>query len=207
MPLIGKPDCGFTHRSGIDVVLDFKVKGFCSKYTTSPSKGYRIIRDGYKPAGKLKASRNNGEAHKEYVAEMLGGPNGIEVNKSYLEQSNETHAEQLAVYGWLLNEPVGSENVAFMVDEIVGKYTGPDSYPLLRIATLSARVKESFQTTLLSRYQSMWKAIQSGHIFTDMNREANDDQCEMMDKVAISLAEAQPGDFFTEATRGNTYHG
>ena len=196
IPLMGKPDCWFIYETGVHVVLDFKVKGFCSKNTTSPSKGYALIQDGFSG----KPSRNNGEPHLSYKPYLL---NGLQVSTRYLEYSKEEYAEQLALYGWLMGEPVGDELVAFMVEEIVAKNMH-NAKPQLRIAHHRARVKDSFQIQLLSRYRSMWQAIQSGHIFDKMNREASDEQIEMLDKVAGVL---KPGDPFTDLTRGDTYYG
>ena len=43
VPFLGKPDCQFMLELGkgrIDIILDFKLRQFCSKYPASPSKGY-----------------------------------------------------------------------------------------------------------------------------------------------------------------------
>jgi hypothetical protein len=45
VPFVGKPDCRFVHECGPHVILDWKVKGFCSKYGASPSKNYRLGRN------------------------------------------------------------------------------------------------------------------------------------------------------------------
>lgn len=197
IPLLGKPDCRFVHRSGVHVVLDWKCKGYCSKHTTSPTQGYALVRDGFNG----KKSRNDGKSHRKYTAFDM---NGLEVNQRYMEEFKQEYAEQLAMYGWLMGEPIGDESVAFMIDEIVGKYTGPETLPLLRVASHRARVKSSFQTELLNRYRHMWKAIQDGHIFNNMSRDDSDEQIEILDRVAESLV---PGDYFTECTRGDTYRG
>ena len=59
-PFLGKPDCRFVLDLGqgrIPCIYDWKVRGYCSKYGASPSKGYAICLDGF--AGK--PSRNQGK--------------------------------------------------------------------------------------------------------------------------------------------------
>ena len=109
IPFSGKPDCRFVIRPSdrvVQVVLDWKVKGFCSKNTTSPSKGYRLVRD---CGGWPKPSRNNGEAHNLYLAYDHFG---FEVSAGFMETCNDEYADQISVYGWLLGQEPGDENVA-----------------------------------------------------------------------------------------------
>lgn len=198
VPMSGKPDCRFTLKprdTVIRVILDYKVKGYCSKNTTSPSKGYRICRDGTRWK---KPSRNNGQCHDLYLAY---DHHGFEVSAGSMESCNDEYADQLTLYGWLLGEEVGDDNVVVMIDELVAKPNGePGVLPLMRIANHRARVSKAHQQRLLERIKRCWDAIESGHIFSDLSREENDSRCELLDETATSL-KGTGNDFFNECTR------
>ena len=196
VPLSGKPDCRFTLKprdTVIRVILDYKVKGYCSKNTTSPSKGYRICRDG---SGWKKPSRNNGQAHDLYLATDHFG---FELSAGSMESCNNEYADQLTLYGWLLGEEPGDDNVVVMIDELVAKPNG--EHPLIRVANHRARVTRQHQLGLLDRIKRCWDAIQSGHIFSELSREANDERCELLDDTAASLKTGGQDDWFSEVTR------
>jgi len=181
VPILGKPDCRFIHECGVHVILDWKVKGFCSKYGASPSKNYRLCRDAYGPPHKPSKSHNT--AHKDYSPY---DHHGFEINQSYLEAGNEEYADQLCIYGWLLGEQIGDEEVVCCIDEIVSKYM-PDEMPLLRVAHHRARVSKSHQMTVLNRAVECWDAITSGWIFRDLSREENDQKCRHLEQKVIAL--------------------
>lgn len=198
VPMSGKPDCRFTIKPRdrvIRVIFDWKVKGYCSKNTTSPTKGYRIVRDG---AGWKKPSRNNGQAHDLYLAKDHFG---FEVSAGSMESCSDEYADQLTLYGWLLGESVGDDNVVVMLDELVAKPNGePGVTPLIRVASHRARVTKAYQQLLLERIKRCWDAIESGHIFRELSREENDARCELLDETATSL-KGTGNDFFNECTR------
>ncbi len=181
VPILGKPDCRFIHECGVHVILDWKVKGFCSKYGASPSKNYRLCRDAYGPPHKPSKSHNT--AHKDYTPY---DHHGFEINQSYLEAGNEEYADQLCIYGWLLGEQIGDEEVVCCTDEIVSKYM-PDERPLLRVAHHRARVSKAHQMTVLNRAVDCWDAITSGWIFRDLSREENDRKCRHLEQKVIAL--------------------
>jgi hypothetical protein len=208
-PFLGKPDCRFVLDFGfgrISVVLDWKVKGFCSKYSASPSKGYMLCRDGYKPIpnakGILKTSQSHGKSHKMFMKHDF---RGLEINRDYMENCQDEYADQCSLYGWLLGEPVGGDALVF-IDELVSKPTGnalEGEYPLMRVANHRARVKPEYQQKLLDRVTSCWNAVESGHVFTDLNREENDRHMEELDRVAIGLGSdgSAEEDWFNECVR------
>jgi hypothetical protein len=181
VPILGKPDCRFIHECGVHVILDWKVKGFCSKYGASPSKNYRLCRDAY--GLPHKASKSHNTAHKDY---MPYDHHGFEINKTYLEEANEEYADQICMYGWLLGEQVGDEEVVCCIDEIVSKYM-PTGKPLLRVAHQRARVSSAHQTMVLGRATECWEAITSGWIFRDLTREENDAKCQHMEQKVMAL--------------------
>jgi len=197
-PFTGKPDCRFMLDFGsglIHCILDWKVRGYCSKYAASPSKGYMLCRDGYKSE---KPSRSHGAEHDNYLAY---NHRGLTINAGYLEYCNDEYAAQLCLYGWLLGEQPGDENVVGMIDEIVSKPASPT--PLLRIANHRARVKADYQQNLLERVGRCWQAITSGNVFTDLTPEENAGRREVLEEMALSLGKtAGPyDDWFNEVTR------
>lgn len=213
VPFTGKPDLRFMLRfDGYDpvrIVLDWKVKGFCSKHGASPSVGYALCRDGY-DAVKLglnatkafpmgKPSPSHGKEHDRYLAH---NHRGLTINQAYMESCNDEYADQVSTYGWMLGETPGDENVVVWIDEIVAKYR-KDMRPLLRVANHRARVSRDHQLKLCDRISECWNAITTGHIFRDMSRDESDSHCELLEGMAVGLktdgssAEA----FFNECTR------
>jgi len=200
VPFTGKPDCRFVLDLGegrIQTILDWKVKGFCSKYGASPTPGYALCRDAY-PEG-VKASRSHGQEHNKY----LGRPfRGLVINAGYMETCSTEYADQLCLYGWLLNETPGDENVVCCIEEIVSKYMG-DQRPLLRVANHKGRVKSEYQLALVARVQACWQRITSGHLFPDLSREDSDARCQILDKTGAGLLSdgSVQDEFFNKVTR------
>lgn len=195
VPMSGKPDCRFVIKPrdrAIQVILDWKCVGHCSKNTTSPTKGYRLVRD---CGGWPKPSRNNGEAHNLYLAH---DHYGFEVSAGMMETCSEKYGDQTTIYGWLLGAEPGDDSVVVMIDELAAKPNG--ERPLLRVANHRARVSRQHQLSLLERIQRCWATIESGHIFSELPREQNDEQCELLDETAASL-KGTGNDFFNEVTR------
>jgi hypothetical protein len=192
VPMLGKPDCHF--RLGeIDVILDWKVRGYCSKYAQSPTKHYRIVRDGHK----LKASRNSGEPHPGYMPIDL---QGVEIHAGYLEYANPTYADQTTMYGWLLGLEVGSENVVCRIDELCCKPCEPR--PLIRVANLVARVSKDYQLGLLNRYQTLWDNVQTG-LFFDLDPVKNAERVETLSLFSANLVNED--DWFASVVRKDTF--
>lgn len=196
IPIKGYPDCRFIHKSGVAVTLDWKCMGFCSKSSVSPSKGYRLCKDGH-PA--KKPSRSHNKSHKDYLPFDMGG---LEVNQVYMEDCKPIYADQLTVYGWLLGQKVGDENVCVMVDELVWKFAGSHRMPIGRVANHRGRVRKEYQIQLLERYKKVWRAVESGYVFTNMGRQENDDQCRQLERTARQLRmSGTDNDVFVEITK------
>lgn len=201
-PFLGKPDCRFVLDLGqgrISVVFDWKVKSFCSKYAASPSKGYALCRDGYTGM----PSRSHGTAHKMYMEYDF---RGLQINRDYMEHCQDQYADQCTLYGWLLGEPIGSEETVVFIDELVCKPTGnavEGEYPLIRVANHRARVKAAYQHKILERVERCWGAITSGHIFLDLPREESDLRIETLEDMATGLATdgSKEEQWFNEVTR------
>jgi hypothetical protein len=177
IPLLGKPDCRFMTKEGVHVILDWKLNGYCGKYTTSPNKYYCEL---YTQKGKK-------GAHKGYQPMPF---NGIDIHAGWLEDSNEDWASQLATYGWLMGEQVGDENVVVAIEQVV--CTPTDTIPDLRVASFRSRISKAYQESLLRRYQQCWMAIESGHIFQDKSRDESDELMRVLENAARAAAEDTP---------------
>lgn len=213
VPFTGKPDCRFMVQfpdcDPLRIILDWKVKGYCSKNGASPSKGYALCRDGYdflvgaqnktKAAPLGKPSQSHNEAHKLYLPYMH---RGLSINEAFMETCNAEYADQVSCYGWMLGETPGDENVVVFIDEILAKFM-KDQRPLLRIANHRARVSREHQLDLVAKITGCWNAITSGHIFSDLSRSDSDSRCELLDDMAIGLQTdgSSEEDFFNECTR------
>jgi hypothetical protein len=184
VPLLGKPDCRYIHASGAHVMLDWKVNGYCSKYAASPAKFYALVRDGQEG----KRSRNAGNPHKGYEPIFF---QGLTIGKHFLEDTNSSWADQLSIYGWMMGEDVGTENMVARIDQIVCK---PATPPILRVANHRARVSSQWQLGLVKRLQSCWKAVESGWIFTGLTKEDSRARCEVMDMMAEYNKEIADGE-------------
>jgi len=204
IPLLGKPDIYFTNNNGARVILDWKVNGFCSGTGVSPAKGYIKVRDTWNGM-EAKASRNNNVAHPDCVVGLF---QGLKINKTmFLEDCGPAGvewADQLAIYAWLLGEPVGSENVIVGIDQIVGCGNMIQDPPKLRVANHRTRVSAGFQNQLLERLTYMWGCITDGHFFKNMPLEASQKRCQGIEELAVSLSQDDPmSRFINDCCRGD----
>lgn len=195
VPFLGKPDARWVTPASIPVVHDFKLNGYCSKYTTSPCRSYMRCRDGYTG----KPSKSHDTEHHEFLAYQHGD---LTINTTYLEAANTAWADQLSLYGWALGEKIGDENVVLSIHQIVAK-PKPEARPQLRVASYRARVKASYQQELAVRLKRCWDAITSGHIFLALSREDSDARCQVLDETAVGLQSdgSSREEYFNEATR------
>jgi hypothetical protein len=214
VPFTGKPDCRFVLKfpdyDPVRIILDWKVKGYCSKYGASPSKGYALCRDGYdaiklgidktkkEPLGKQ--SKSHGTSHDLYLPM---NHRGFTINTGYMEDCNSEYADQVSIYGWLLGETPGDENVVTWIDELVCKFTGDGNRPLLRVANHRARVRGEYQKKLLNRAYECWDAITSGYIFRDVSRDDSDSRAQALEQMSIGLQSTGTAedDWFNEVVR------
>jgi hypothetical protein len=183
-PFSGKPDCRFVLDLGqgrIHCIWDWKVHGYCSKYAVSPSKGYMTCLDGFKAA---KPSRSHGKEHAMFLAMDF---RGLTINSGYMEFCNSEYADQLCLYGWLLGEKIGDENVVCGIEELCAKFMGENAPPTLRYARHRGRVKADYQQQLETRVKTCWDALTGGHVFTDLTLEDSKARCEVLDEMAVGL--------------------
>lgn len=169
VPLLGKPDIFFINSLGARVVYDWKVNGYCAQRTTSPMKGYV----------KLRTSNGNRYTIKQHPRAVLTNFKGIMINAAmFLEEGNQSWANQLAVYSWLLGEPIGSEQVIFGIDQIVG----PEDQ--LRFASHRLRIRPEHHYHLVDRIKIIWDSIIKGHIFREMTIDDSKARCELLEATA-----------------------
>jgi hypothetical protein len=191
VPLLGKPDLYYIHKSGTPIILDWKVNGFCSNHAKSPNRGYLRVRDGWRGV----PSRNANAIHKDAHPMMH---NGVLINiAEYLETIYKDWATQLSTYAWLCGAEIGSEFVV-AVDQIVAKPNDP-ALPQLRIAEHRCLVSADFQRTTISRYSELWEIINSGHIFRNLSFEQSARRCETLDKQYEAFGD-EGDDFLKEMT-------
>jgi hypothetical protein len=196
---LGKPDVYFRTKSGRLVVLDWKVNGYCSRAGISPKPGYIKLIDCYKQ-GEGRRSYNHNRPHKDCHIEL---DEGLQVNiDSTFEDVNWQWADQLAIYCWLLGEPVGAQTI-IGIDQIVAKPRSDGGKPLLRVAHHRSYVGADYQHGLFKRALHAWKAIHSGHIFDDMTYEQNKSRCEILNNYYATPERTIPDDdeWFGEITR------
>ncbi len=160
VPLLGKPDCSLKFASGLNLISDWKVSGFCGSRTTSPNPGYRRVWNGFE------GGRNHGDRHKLFKPmEILG----LEVSESALEDINESWADQLCTYGWC-SDP--SCEFVYSIHQITAKPSGVENRPLLRVADYRATIRAGYRDLLAKRYRTAWDAISTGTVVDPFTAES-----------------------------------
>lgn len=168
VPLLGKPDMMFS-TSQCDVVLDWKVNGFCGKQTTSPKPGYLKIRPG-------------GQSHRDAVE---GKHHNIDISISHpLDVIDDSWALQLSVYSWLCDCAVGSDFIV-AVDQLVGDGSGA---AIGRVAEFRGLISASYQWKLFDEIVEIWSIVNSDHIFRDLSLEDSKAFCERLDNSCQEFA-------------------
>jgi len=202
VPITGKPDCEFKPNFGegiIDIVDDWKVHGYCSKYGASPTKGYQLCLDCFPTE---KHTRSHGREHGLYLAKPF---RGMVINAGCFESCSKEYANQLCLYGWLLGKEPGDENVVFGIEEIVAKFMGEGNPPQLRYARHRSWCTKEHQLGLLKRLQTVWERCTSGHFFTELSLEDSKTRCEVLDQVANGAAHEgeskELADWFDEVSK------
>lgn len=176
IPFLGKPDVSFVHKEGARVVDDWKVNGYYSKSGKSPMKGYIRIRDIH-------------GGYPGYKGVIPGKFKGIRINMSdTLDALDRKWAAQLAIYSWLLGEPVGSQEFVAGIDQIVCR-PGATQWPMLRFAEHRLRISAKFQYELYNLAAKIWTDSNDGWFFKDMSKIDSQLKCERLDNVATTLAE------------------
>jgi hypothetical protein len=198
IPLLGKPDIFYITNGGIHCVSDFKVNGYCAASAMSPKPNYINVRDGWNPDF-APHMRTSNKPHKDAQLMLIGD---IHVNVAvHLEDIDEGWAQQLAIYGWLLGEPVGG-NFITSIEQLVSKPGGEGDKKLIRVASFRNRISSEFQFDWYETVAKVWQLVQSGHIFDDMTREQSDERCAILDDYYKAYEGDDKNDkWFSEITR------
>jgi len=177
VPLLGKPDLCFQTACASDgnkiatFILDWKVNGFMSASTTSPKKGYSVLRDGWDETIGAH-SKNHNKAHKDYMHHNVCG---INVNGMLnLETVSEEWAGQVVTYAWALGAEVGDE-IYCGIDQLCCKQLrdrgmmsaseyeelviAQSLMPEIRIASFRMGVGKDFQKSLMEKYIYLWSIL------------------------------------------------
>lgn len=182
--LLGKPDLTFTNKAGAFVVYDWKVSGHQSNNAPSPMQGYLRLRSSGKTSHGM---------HKKCVPMMV---KGVMINiGGHLEEYSKDWARQLSIYGWLCQQPIGSDFIVG-IDQICcdkNKGLAPER-PSIRVAEHRTTVGREFQSLVFNRAVEIWEIVHSDHIFRDLSKEDSAAKCEVMEQVAAGLV----GDGTTE---------
>ena len=174
VPLLGKPDVWYVHKQGRQIILDWKVNGFCSKYPKSPNRGYVRCRDGWDGV----QSKSHNTMHKDCTPMRVDGV-VININE-YLETIEKSWGLQLCTYAWLMGAKVGGEFICALDQLACSPDVDPDR-PKIRIAEHRLHVGKEFQGECVQRYTELWSIINSNHIFRDMSFEESAARCAMLD--------------------------
>lgn len=171
LTLLGKPDLCFLDNRGRMVIYDWKVNGFYSNSKTYPKRGYISCKTKAEDLGQ----------HKDC---MIANQDGLRYNSMlYLEEVERDWAAQLATYGWVSGERVGSEFLVG-IDQLAGK---PSE---LRIAKHRSLITSEFQTDVYAKYCQIQIAIETGHYFDNLTKEENDAHCAFLDRKAVVYSDS-----------------
>jgi len=189
VPLLGKPDVYFTHKSGVPIILDFKVNGYCGNYNTSPKPGFLKCRDGWVDSPH---SKTHNESHKKCqpMRHM-----GILINSgAFLEDVYGDWALQLATYAWLCGAEVGSDFIT-AIDQLACQPDKEDR-PKIRVAEHRCTISKAYQLMSVARYSELWEIINSNHIFRSLSFAESASRCQTLDNQYKAFSEGD--DFMRE---------
>lgn len=190
--LLGKPDLFYINKDGANVIHDWKVNGFCSKYNVSPMQGYVRLRS--------EDGQNKGQHKNAHLIPFKG----MCINGgAMLEDFNADWARQLAIYAWLCGEDVGADFIV-SVDQIVCKPSAAVDMPDLRFAAHRLRTSAGFQKVVYDQAHHAWDICHSNHIFRDLSVAESEEKCKLLDTTALSLLGqgSEKDQWFAQATRG-----
>jgi hypothetical protein len=166
LTLMGKPDLYFIDRDGTTVIYDWKVNGFYSNTRVYPKRGYVEC---------LTKDKRLGQ-HKDCLLSLRGG---LQYNSmTSIEHVEQDWATQLATYGWVCGERIGSDFLVG-IDQLAGKPTE------LRVARHRSLISREFQIDVYRKYCEVQIAIETGHYFTDLSKAENDATCDHLDRKAV----------------------
>lgn len=161
--LLGKPDLYYS-ACGYSCINDWKVNGFCSSASPAP---------GYVWCSKTKSH------HKDIFPKVLKSSSGCQMPLNGSADRFLWH-DQLAAYGWLLGEDVGSQFL-LQVHQVTRDSKG------LRLSEHRVLADKGRQEALRDRYAGAWETIHNGRCFTDLSFEEDILEQRRLDITALGL--------------------
>ena len=167
VPLFGKPDMYFHSSKGVNVVLDWKVNGYCSQ--ASPAIGFvRLMSAKGEPIG----------CHKNAVPVQH---KGFTIN--FNGDMKEDWKLQLAMYQWMIpvivadgtTEQEHEDSWVGAIDQLVFGTGG-----VFRCASHRVRIDHLYKKKLREDLRRAWTAISTGHYYIDLPREESDARMDLM---------------------------
>lgn len=190
--MVGYPDLRFVSKSGIPVIVDWKVNGFCSKSSITPEQGYCNCVDGSGWTGR--ASKT------QHPKAVIGYVDGIAYSRGPFMQK---WKDQLTMYHWMLGGTV-TGNSLLMIEQVAGgaqsdvRCSASGPRPPLRFANHSTLIGASYQETLAKRIMHMWVSVESGYVFRSLTREENDKK---VAKLKLAYGTNDESGLFSALTR------
>jgi hypothetical protein len=182
IPFLGKPDVYFTNKAGVRVIPDFKVNGFYSAYRRSPTPGYISLCDTKQRYG----------AHKGAMVQMW---QGTRINIAHnLEMFEKSWARQLAIYAWLVGEPVGSQMFVAGIEQVVCCPDTVRPLPEIKFAKHRLRIGKEFQYEVFNKAAAIWDRVTSDHFFRELPLRESQMKCETLDKMSEKMKEPPKDD-------------
>jgi len=180
IPLHGYPDGWYRNAEDQLIILDWKCNGYKAKSNISPRKHYILQRPKLTP----------------YKTATVKEFNGITINEGicFSEVSPEW-ATQILLYSWMLGEPVGHSPVVAQIDQILLKPSKTEQEiltPGCRIVTYRSLILEEFQQKVISQLEDVWKAVQRGSIYLNMDEEEAHQRVQQMAKLTQMQLEHNP---------------
>lgn len=186
VPLLGKPDIFFTANTGARITHDWKVNGMYDW------KG-NYHKTGQSPKKYYVKSLPDFEQHPEFDPTMH---KGILIHKGCgLEGVDETWANQLCIYSWLLGETVGADFIC-AIDQLVCRTSKVYGRPNVRTIKHRCLVTPRYQVWLFEKLQECWAGLSNDHVFTELTLSDSQARCKMLD-----AGPAPADDDFSSLTR------
>lgn len=171
--LLGKPDLHYANAESNMVTRDWKVNGYCGKNTTSPAKGYTILRESGKPS----------KRHKDLV---LASHKGMKINVALrLEDVNPDWARQISIYSWLCGAEIGEDFIA-CIDQLACSNNGTEM-PNIRVAEHKTIVGKAFQLATYKQAEDLWDRCNSDWFFREVSKEESARKQTMIEDAAKLL--------------------
>lgn len=177
VPFLGKPDIFFNAKTGARITHDWKVNGMYD-YQGNYHK------TGQSPKKYYVKSLPDFESHKEFSPKMH---NGIMIHGGCgLEDVDQQWAVQLAIYSWLLGEPIGGDFIC-AIDQLVCRTSKTVGQPNIRTVKHRALITPEFQNKIFRLAQECWAGIQNDHVFTELTLSDSQARCQMLDAPAAPV--------------------